>query len=168
MERAVETDSRVDFVQLGNYLRIEREARSMTLDELSRTTRIPRQRLEALERGALCELPARVYVRGFVKSCARELGLAVAELLHRFDQAARAADVATAERELAQPHGRTRELRGLVTPQRVGVAIGLTVIALVAATTLGRSRRSDAAAPGPRSVEQRDAGDGYRGHHNRS
>ncbi len=166
MERAVETDSRIDFVQLGNYLRIEREARSMSLDELSRTTRIPRQRLEALERGALGELPARVYVRGFLKSCARELGLAATELLHRFDQAARAADVELAERELAQPRRVTPALREVVTPQRVGVAIGITVVALVAATTLGRSRRPDASAPGQKSVEQRDAGDGYgyRGH----
>ena len=43
MQRAVETDSRVDFVKLGNYLRVEREARSTRPDELSRATRIPKQ-----------------------------------------------------------------------------------------------------------------------------
>ncbi len=161
MQRAVETDSRVDFVKLGNYLRVEREARSTTLDELSRATRIPKQCLEALERGALEELPARVYVRGFLKSCARELGLAAAELLHRFDQAARDADRESAE--LEQSGGLvTPQLRGLFTRQRVGVAIGIAVVVLVAATTLGRSRRSDASAPGQKSVEQRDAGEGYR------
>ncbi len=162
MQRAVETDSRVDFVKLGNYLRGEREARSMTLCELSRTTRIPKQCLEALERGALAELPARVYVRGFLKSCARELGLATAELLHRFDQAAREVDESA---ELEQPGGLVNpQLRRLFTRQRVGVAIGIAVVVLVAATTLGRSRRSDASAPGQKSVEQRDAGEGYRSH----
>ena len=160
MLRAVETDSRVEFVQLGTYLRAEREARSISLDELSRTTRIPRQRLEALERGALDELPARVYVRGFVSSCARELGLARADVLHRFDQAARDADGAIAETGVtAAPR-----LAALFTRQRVGVAIGITVVALVAVTTLGRSRRSDASAPGQKSVEQRDAGEGQRAH----
>lgn len=58
----------------GAYLREAREARGMDLDELSQRTRIRRHWLERIERCHLEELPAEVFLRGFVRSYARTVG----------------------------------------------------------------------------------------------
>jgi hypothetical protein len=59
----------------GARLRLQREARGLTLDDLSRTTKISKATLAALESGDVLHLPAPIYTRGFVKAYAREVGL---------------------------------------------------------------------------------------------
>jgi cytoskeleton protein RodZ len=53
---------------LGLYLRGLREAKGMSLDDISRSTRVGRRHLEALEGGILGELPAPVFVKGFIRA----------------------------------------------------------------------------------------------------
>jgi len=69
---------------LGRYLRRERESRSMSLEELSRATRIGLPFLEALERDDFGFFPQREFIRGFLKGYARHLGLDVEEVLGRY------------------------------------------------------------------------------------
>lgn len=59
----------------GTCLRVVREARGITLQELSHTTRISQRFLEALEKDAYHDLPAATFVRGYVKMVARMLHL---------------------------------------------------------------------------------------------
>jgi cytoskeletal protein RodZ len=59
----------------GAHLREQREARGLTLDDVSRTTKINKTTLIALEATDLRHLPAGIYTRGFVKAYAREVGL---------------------------------------------------------------------------------------------
>jgi len=59
----------------GEGLKHVREMRRITLADLSQRTRIRTQMLEALEAEAFEKLPERVFVRGFVMSVARELGV---------------------------------------------------------------------------------------------
>src|SRR4051812_325633 len=60
---------------LGSYLRREREQRQISLAELAQTTRIPIRILEQLESDDHARLPADVFVRGFLRSYARVLGV---------------------------------------------------------------------------------------------
>lgn len=60
---------------VGERLRLAREARGLTVDEIARRTRITRQTLGTLEAMDLERLPAAIYTRGFVSSYAREVGL---------------------------------------------------------------------------------------------
>jgi cytoskeletal protein RodZ len=53
---------------LGALLRDCREARGLSLDDLSRATRIAARHLLALEEDRLRDLPAPVFVRGFIRS----------------------------------------------------------------------------------------------------
>ncbi len=53
---------------LGLYLRGLREAKGMSLDDISRSTRVGRRHLEALEEDAPGELPAPVFVKGFIRA----------------------------------------------------------------------------------------------------
>ena len=57
----------------GSYLRHLRLARGLSLDQVARETRIRRALLEILEEERLDDLPAAVYVRGFVVQIARLL-----------------------------------------------------------------------------------------------
>ena len=74
----------------GSYLKDARAARSMALAEVSRITKIPERSLEALESGKTEGLPAEVFVRGFVGSYAKVVGLNAAEVLARYGEAVRA------------------------------------------------------------------------------
>ena len=49
---------------IGRVLKQEREDRSLSLQELSSTTRIPRKTLECLEEDRFEDLPSGVFVRG--------------------------------------------------------------------------------------------------------
>ena len=68
-------------IHVGQRLREAREARSMSIEEVARITRIPRSTLGAIEDGHIAQLPAPVFVRGFVRSYAELVGLDANELL---------------------------------------------------------------------------------------
>jgi len=69
----------MDKKSLGQTLRQAREQRGQSLDALAAATRIPAPVLDSLEQDAFHELPADVYVRGFVRSYSRAVGLPEAE-----------------------------------------------------------------------------------------
>lgn len=58
----------------------------MPLAEVAEATKIPTRTLEWLEAGNWDELPAEVFVRGFVRSYARHIGLPEAEATTRYGQ----------------------------------------------------------------------------------
>lgn len=70
----------------GHQLRRAREAQSLDLRDLARTTKIPRTSLELLEKDAYDQLPAEVFVRGFLRNLGRELKLDVPQLLSAYEQ----------------------------------------------------------------------------------
>jgi hypothetical protein len=73
---------------LALWLRAGRTSRRLTLDDVSRTTKINRRVLEKLESGQLDGLPADVFVRGFVRSFARCVGLDEGEALDKLVECA--------------------------------------------------------------------------------
>jgi len=60
---------------LGEYLRSERLNRGITLEEISRETRISTRMLQAIEDGNTESLPAGVLVKGFLRAYAQKIGL---------------------------------------------------------------------------------------------
>jgi cytoskeleton protein RodZ len=79
----------MDNKTLGETLRQAREQRGQSLDAVAAATRIPSPVLESLEGDAFGELPADVYLRGFVRSYCRAVGLAEAEPLVALEEAMR-------------------------------------------------------------------------------
>ena len=65
----------VEHIRLGDWLRAQRLRRGFSYAEIESTTRINRLYLEALEDEHFDAIPAPVYVRGFLRSYARALGL---------------------------------------------------------------------------------------------
>ena len=66
---------------LGMCLRGLREAKGASLDDIARSTRVGRRHLEALESDSLGELPAPVFVKGFIRAYCEFLDAAPAEAL---------------------------------------------------------------------------------------
>jgi hypothetical protein len=73
---------------LALWLRAGRTSRRLSLDDVARTTKINRRVLEKLESGQLDGLPADVFVRGFVRSFARCVGLDEGEALDKLGECA--------------------------------------------------------------------------------
>jgi len=71
----------------GRFLIAEREKRGLSLDDLAHLTKVRRAILEALEHDNRKELPERVFVAGYVRSCALALNLPVDEVLRKFNAA---------------------------------------------------------------------------------
>ncbi len=107
---------------IGRFLRSERELRRLTLEELAQVTRIPLRSLQLLEEDRMDALPGEVFVRGFVKSYAKAVGLAVDDVLRRFDEANRPSSEPAAPRE------------PLLAPERggrFGLAIALVILLIL-------------------------------------
>jgi len=60
---------------VGAWLKVAREERGITLDEVAKVTRIGKNYLEAIEEGDLSKLPSQAYTRGFIRLYAAHLGL---------------------------------------------------------------------------------------------
>lgn len=105
---------------VGATLRRERELRSVSLEEVAQTTRIPLKMLRLLEEDQYEELPGDVFVCGFLRSYARTLGLDPRPFLARYKSSHDPVD-ATPITALAPPE------RG----RRFGVAIALVVLLIL-------------------------------------
>ena len=78
------------FKEIGRELRSRRELLSLHFDEVERNTHVKAHYLDALERGALDELPSTVQTRGMLANYATFLDLDVDVLLLRFADALQA------------------------------------------------------------------------------
>ena len=82
----------------------------LTIGDVSASTKVPRSAIELLESGALCGLPAHVFVRGFIRSYAKAVGINEAQPLGLFDRAVNAKSEA-ARVEVGEPRRRSEPRR---------------------------------------------------------
>lgn len=90
MQNASFENSDKIFKEIGRELRARRELLSLNFDEVERNTRVKAHYLDALERGALDELPSTVQTRGMLSNYATFLDLDMDALLLRFADALQA------------------------------------------------------------------------------
>jgi transcriptional regulator with XRE-family HTH domain len=142
---------------VGAHLKRERELRDISLEEVSRVTRVRIAYLEALEQGRWGALPAEVYVRGYIRAYSRFLGLNAEEQIARYletapapkpalsnvretlgmEPASRGPRRAMADLAMTEPTPATsaRLAKTLRAPRRVGFALVL-VLLLIAVLTI--------------------------------
>jgi cytoskeleton protein RodZ len=80
-------------VDLGSELREAREAQGISLTEAEAATRIKERYLKALEANDWAALPTHVQARGFMRNYAVYLGLDEEDVMSKFSQATRTAEV---------------------------------------------------------------------------
>ena len=94
----------------------------MSLEEISRATRIPVTSIERIEGDHFDDLPGEVFVRGFLKAYARAVALPIEEVLARYTSSRRVAWVTPLP--VAAPARRTQG-------KRVGVAIAFVLLLIL-------------------------------------
>jgi cytoskeletal protein RodZ len=77
---------------LGSFLKSERERKGLSLEHLSKVTRLRMQYLEALEKENWDRLPSPVFIKGFIKTYTKALGLDYREVLGQFQSSIPAHD----------------------------------------------------------------------------
>ena len=107
---------------VGQYLRRQRESKQMSIEEIARSTRVPMSSVERIESDQFDELPGEVFVRGFLKSYARSLGIPSDDVLARYTASRRVAWVTPLP--ITSP---TRPARG----RRFGVAIAFVLLLIL-------------------------------------
>ena len=78
------TDRSSTVGSLGAFLRHERERRGVTVEQVVSATKISVKMIHALENDQYADLPAKPFIRGFVVSYCRFLGVPSHEVLTRF------------------------------------------------------------------------------------
>lgn len=107
---------------VGQYLRQQREAKAMSIEEVARATRVPMSSVERLESDQFDELPGEVFVRGFMRSYARAVGIDADDVLARYTASRRVAWVTPLP--ISSP---TRPARS----KRYGVAIAFVLLLIL-------------------------------------
>src|SRR6476620_670397 len=72
-------------ITLGEFLRHERERRGLTIDQVASATKVGVRTLHSLEADLFSELPAKPFIRGFVTSYCRFIGLDPKETIAKYD-----------------------------------------------------------------------------------
>jgi cytoskeletal protein RodZ len=127
----------------GTCLRRARENRDLVLGDVALKIKVARTTLEHIEHGQLAELPAGVYVRGFIRSFARAVGADETEPLLLFERALEAKSRAERTREVTPvmelpvtPPGANVEEEALTPRRGLGLAVFVIILLLIATITL--------------------------------
>ena len=129
---------------LGLYLRGLREAKGMSIDDISRSIRVGRPHLEALEGDTLAELPAPVFVKGFIRAYCEYLECSPDHALALYrETTGEPAPAHGPLRPLLSP--RSRRAGPLVIAIVLFVALGLSLLALRLGLQSSRKSASPAA-----------------------
>jgi cytoskeleton protein RodZ len=134
---------------VGDRLRIAREGKGLTLQELALQTRIPIRHLEHIEKGEWASLPAATYSVGFARSYAQAVGLDATdiggEVRQQLGLSRSASGPVTAQYEPADP--------ARVPPRSIALIAGAIVLILLVAYLVWRSSAIDDPTPEPQLVE---------------
>ena len=139
----------METANFGTFLREERERRHVSLAELARSTKLSVSSLKLMETGNLDDLPPDVFVRGFIRSYSKSLGIPSSEPLGLLDQtlAERHRPVAPVVILAARQESRPAKEPTLPieapmeddaqTPRRgIGLAVFVIIVLLIATITL--------------------------------
>ena len=144
-----DSDDIIQTTSVGERLRVAREKKKLSLEDIATQTRIPLRHLENLEAGDWSKLPAPTYTIGFAKSYASAIGLDRTEIGDdlRAEMGGQRFDAGSPE--VFEPADPARTMpRWLVLS-----AIGAIVLLVVVMTWLNnRSLEPEAATPAPEAT----------------
>jgi len=110
---------------VGQLLRRHRLEKRMSAEEISRATRVPMSSVERIESDRFDELPGEVFVRGFLKSYSRAVGLPAEDVLARYTASRRVAWVTPLPLSSANPAVKPARSK------RYGVALAFVLLLIL-------------------------------------
>jgi cytoskeletal protein RodZ len=137
----------METANFGTVLREARERRQVSLAQIASQTKVSVSSLQLLEAGKLADLPHETFVRGFIRSYARSVGMSHVEALTLFDEAVAARRSAEFQPPvLSIPRTRTEPAVALPEPtgdedaqttrHGIGLAVFVIIVLLIATITL--------------------------------
>lgn len=140
----------------GQFLRRAREARGLTLQQVSDETKIPKRHLAALELGNLSAVPSGIYQRAEIRAFAKSVGLDQNVALAQFERLLESSDETTT----ASTPGSTDESRPRMLAMIGVISIAIAAVSVVAMWTYTRepltSRQPIPTVPHPTSEAARE------------
>jgi cytoskeleton protein RodZ len=124
-------------MDIGETLRLAREQRGISLETLSQKTKINPIALRALEENDIQKLPGGIFLRGFLRAYAREVGLDVEETVNRY--VAQFEPRQTAADEGAFDAGSAEVANAVAKAQRTEPRREVSVLGMAAIIVLGLS-----------------------------
>lgn len=76
----------MEVIEVGSKLREARVARGLSLDDIAGVTKVPKSMLTLLEGDAYGSMPAPVFVRGFIRSYAKVVGIDPNPVVRAYEQ----------------------------------------------------------------------------------
>ena len=122
---------------VGAYLRDLREQQGVSLEELSRSTRVLHHYLEALETDDLASLPAPVFTKGFIRAYCQVLGVSSDEAIALYDLRAGQSREPTRSLAVPPPPAPDHHARAATSERREGRGRGAVLISFVLLVVLG-------------------------------
>ncbi len=110
-------------MSFGANLKRERELRGISLEEISKTTKISRRLLEALEGDRFDSLPGGIFRKAFLKSYAKYLGMNEEQVLHEYTLAF--------ESPPPNPDEKQQIAKASSKPKRTGALVIAGILALL-------------------------------------
>ena len=137
----------METANFGTVLREARERRQVSLARVASQTKVSVSSLRLLESGKLADLPHETFVRGFIRSYARSVGVSHVEALSLFDEAVAARrgaesqpPVLSVPRTRNEPAVAPAEPSGdddaQTTRHGIGLAVFVIIVLLIATITL--------------------------------
>lgn len=114
---------------LSQQLKEVRRTGKLTLEQIALETKIPKKYLRALEEGNYEELPAEVYVRGFLENYASYLGFPQDEVLTQYRRERGVSGRKAATLDL--PKRSVEERKLTITPRTMGLAAAAALLLIV-------------------------------------
>jgi len=137
-----------DNTPLGEFLRRARERRGLTLEEISRATRIPSRHLNALEQGNLAAIPGGFYRRAEIRAYAEAVHLDQNLALARLERALAPAERKVVVAQAPAPPQTERRAR-MESVVAIGVVIAAFVFWLATWQRTNEPAAAEAPAPAP-------------------
>src|SRR5947208_10224125 len=143
---------------VGDYLRELRDRRGISLEEISRVTRVASSYLEALESDRQSALPAPVFTRGFIRAYCQALGESPDEALARYDGReggvpAPPRPATSSSMPVAATDGEARSRSAVLVSFVLLVILGMALFAVALMTQPAREDRVERRAPEPAPSE---------------
>jgi cytoskeleton protein RodZ len=139
-----------EFTPVGEQLRVAREEKGLSLDDLAAQTRIPQRHLASLETGDWDNLPAPTYSIGFAKSYASAVGLDRVEIGNQLREEMGGQRFASASADVFEPADPRRTMpKGLVIGAIFAVIVLIAVMSWLNSRSLqqGDEPAANAVAP---------------------
>jgi cytoskeletal protein RodZ len=134
----------------GERLRVAREGRGLSLEDVAAQTRIPQRHLTAIETGDWDSLPAPTYTIGFAKSYASAVGLDRAEIGNQLREEMGGQRFAANSADVFEPADPRRTMpKGLVIGAVIAVVVLIAVMSWLNKRSLEQPEEAATNAPAP-------------------